>query len=94
MDNNLQLFSWVARGKQKRAVIKAMDKIKTPSQIYKKAKELNNKLSLNNTSDILREFRKKGIAVCLNEDKRMRRLYELTEIGKEIRELIFKSNIK
>ena len=93
-------YTWVMRGKHRRAVIKVMDGRKTPSQIHRDVvKSCENlpttsvhyaKLSLNSTSDTLRGFRKKGIAVCTNPEDRVRRLYELTEKGKAIREQILK----
>ncbi len=93
-------YTWVMRGKHRRAVIKIMDGRKTPSQIHRDVvKSCENhsatsihyvKLSLNSTSDTLRGFRKKGIAVCVNPESRVRRLYELTEKGKAIREQILK----
>ena len=73
---------------------------KTPSQIHRDVvrssenippRSINYlKLSLNSTSDTLRGFRKKGIAVCINKEKRVGRLYELTEKGKAIREQLLK----
>jgi len=57
----------------------------TLSQILKKAKKYNKNLTLNNTSDVLRNFVKKNITVCLNEDAKIGRLYRLTEMGKKIR---------
>lgn len=79
----LKLYSWIIRGKQRKMVIKVMDEIKTPTQIKEETK-----LSLNNVSDILRLFVKKGIAKCLNEKEKVGRLYKLTREGKRIRERI------
>ncbi len=88
-------YTWIMRGKHRRAVIKVMDGRKTPSQIHRDVvKSSENlptksihyvKLSLNSTSDTLRGFRKKGIAVCINQERRVGRLYELTKKGKAIR---------
>ncbi len=93
-------YTWVMRGKHRRAVIKVMDGRKTPSQIRRDVvKSCENlpatsihyvKLSLNSTSDTLRGFRKKRIAVCTNPASRVKRLYELTKKGKKIREQILK----
>ena len=93
-------YTWVMRGKHRRAVIRVMDGRKTPSQIHRDVvRSCENlpkesihyvRLSLNSTSDTLRGFRKKGIAVCTNPESRIRRLYELTEKGKAIREQILK----
>lgn len=76
-------YSWVVRGKQRKKIIRVMDKPKIPSQI----KEETN-LGLNNVSDILREFRKKKIAECINPDEKTGRLYKLTTKGMKIREML------
>ena len=73
-------YSWVVRGKQRRQIILVMDKPKTPTQIRTEAN-----LSLNNVSDILREFRKKKIARVLNPKEKTGRLYVLESKGKKIK---------
>jgi len=84
MDKDLlKLYSWLVRGKQRRAIIKVVDDIKTPTQIKEETK-----LSLNNVSDVLRLFIKKGIVKCLNEEDKVGRLYKLTKKGEEIRKEI------
>jgi len=85
-----KLYSWLVRGKQRVAIIKVMDRPKMPSRISREAKQLNAKINLNSTSDTLRQFVKKGIAVCLNPDQKVGRLYELTAKGKKLREEIMK----
>ena len=82
---NLQLYSWIVRGRQRIAIIKAMSKPQTVTEICKKSKQYNEKISLNNCSDILRCFAKLSVAVCLNGHDRTGRLYKLTEDGEEIR---------
>ena len=96
----LKDYAYVVRGKHRRAVIKVMSNRKTPSQIHRDVirsseniprRSINYvKLSLNSTSDTLRGFRKKGIAICINKEKRVGRLYELTKKGKAAREQIVK----
>ena len=93
-------YAYVVRGKHRRAVIKVMSNRKTPSEIHKDVLRSGEnlppgsinyvKLSLNSTSDTLRGFRKKGIAICIHPEKRVGRLYELTKKGKTIREQILK----
>ena len=84
MDKDLlKLYSWLVRGKQRRGIIKVVDDIKTPTQIKEETK-----LSLNNVSDVLRLFIKKGIVKCLNEEDKVGRLYKLTKKGEEIRKEI------
>ena len=87
---NLRSYSWLVRGRQREAVIKVMDRPKIPSRICREAKKFNEKISLNSTSDILRNFVEKGIAVCLNPKEKVGRLYELTKKGKILREGILK----
>ncbi|MBA7490529.1 hypothetical protein ES702_01067 [subsurface metagenome] len=96
----LKDYAYIVRGKHRRAVIKVMSDRKTPSEIHKDVIRSSEnippssinyvKLSLNSTSDTLRGFRKKGIAICINKEKRVGRLYELTKKGKAIREQILK----
>lgn len=76
-------YYWVVRGKQRRKIIKVMDKEKIPTEIKEETK-----LSLNNVSDVLREFKKKKIVKCLNPKEKTGRLYKLTPKGMRIRELI------
>ena len=85
MTINLKLYAWVVRGKQRIAVLKAIDNPKTVTQICKASKQYNEKISLNNCSDILRCFARVGLAECLNGHDRTGRLYKLTEEGEEIR---------
>jgi len=87
---NLQLYAWVIRGRQRTAILKAITKPQTPTETCKKSKQYNEKVSLNNTSDILREFVKQGLTVCLNVDAKVGRLYKLTEEGEAIRQELMK----
>ncbi len=82
---NLKLYSWVVRGRQRTAILKIMSKPQTPTEACKKSKMYNEKISLNNTSDILRSFVREGLAECLNNEVKIGRLYKLTEFGEEIR---------
>lgn len=83
-------YSWLVRGIQRVAIIKVMDRPKMPSRISREAKQSNEKINLNSTSEVLREFVKKGVAVCLNPEQKVGRLYELTRKGKKLREEILK----
>ena len=76
-------YFWVIRGKQRKKVMKVMDKAKIPTQIKE-----DTKLSLNNVSDVLREFKKKKLAKCLNPKERTGRLYKLTPKGMKIKEML------
>lgn len=74
-------YSWILRGKQRRGILKIMDKEKIPTQISKESK-----VALNNTSDVLRSFVKRNIAVCVNEEEKTGRIYTLTPKGKRVRQ--------
>ena len=78
-------YSWIARGKQRRKIIKSLNKGKIPTEIKD-----DTKISLNNVSDVLREFRKKKIAKVLNPKEKTGRIYKLTPKGKRIREMLEK----
>ena len=79
----IEILSWVLRGKQRREIIKFIDDPETPSEIAKKSG-----YSLNHTSRILNEFKKEGIAKLLNPKQKTGRLYELTPTGKFIKDKI------
>lgn len=81
-------FVWVKRGSQRSAILKVMDNPKFPSEITKDAHQYNKKISLNNCSDVLRSFAERNIAKCLNSKEKIGRLYELTNLGKNIRKEI------
>lgn len=76
-------YYWIVRGKQRKKIIKSMEKPKIPTEIKQ-----NTKISLNNVSDVLREFKKKKIVKCLNPKEKTGRLYKLTPKGMRIREMI------
>jgi predicted transcriptional regulator len=76
-------YPWIVRGTQRTKVIKVMNKPKIPTQIKDDAN-----LALNNVSDVLREFREKKIARCVNPKEKTGRIYELTPKGMRIREML------
>lgn len=89
MDKNfLKDLIWIRRGSQRRAIIQVMSKPMFPSEIQKKVKEINQKISLNNCSDVLRSFVKVKIAECVNPHEKVGRLYKLTKKGERIRKEI------
>jgi len=86
---NLYPFLWktiiigLLEVRKKKKIIKAMSKPKIPTEIKEETK-----LSLNNVSDVLREFRKKKIVKCLNPKEKTGRLYKLTTKGMRIKEMV------
>ena len=78
---DIEKYSWVIRGKQRREIIKFIDGPESPTQIAQKSK-----YSLNHTSRILNEFSRNGLVKCLNPEQKTGRLYVITEKGKVIRD--------
>ncbi len=87
---SIELLAWVVKGPRRIAIIKAMDYPMTASLIQKKIKPYYNRANCNNTTDVLKAFEKKGIAVSRNGGKTARKLYELTDEGKKLREEIIR----
>ena len=80
-------ISWIKRGKQRREIIVHIDNQDTPTEIANKSK-----YSLNHTSRILNEFRKKGFVKLLNPQQKTGRLYVLTSKGRVIRDRLRQSH--
>lgn len=80
-------YSWVIRGSQKKKILQSLNKPKIPTQIKE-----DTRLSLNNVSDVLRQFKNKKIVKLLNPKEKTGRIYELTVKGKRIRERIEEYN--
>ena len=74
-----ELYTWVYRGKQRRAIILVLDKPKTPTKIKEETK-----IKVTNVSDVLRAMEKKGLVKCLNPKDKLGRFYDLTKVGKEV----------
>ena len=86
----LKILAWVLRGSQRREIIKVITGHKIPAQIYKEAVKINPKITRNSISDVLREFKKKRIVICINPKETKGRIYELTNLGKNVLKLILK----
>ena len=79
-------LSYIKRSKNRIAVVKSLGTtIKIPSEI---AKEMN--LRVNQISAILSDLKKEQICVCINEDQKVGRLYQLTPKGIEVYEFLKK----
>lgn len=83
---DLNLYSWVKRGKQRREIIIHINGPETPTDIAKKSG-----YSLNHTSRVLNEFRKRDLVKCLNPEQKTGRLYELKPKARIIRDALRKS---
>jgi len=71
--------SFVLRGKNRLAVLKALSMPQTPSSISKKTL-----LSLNTSSRALRELNKERLVVCKTSRLKVGRVYILTNLGKKV----------
>ncbi len=78
---DIDQLSWVKRGKQRREIILQISDNDTPTDIAKKSG-----YSLNNTSRVLNDLRKRGIVRCINPKEKTGRLYVLKPRGKLIRD--------
>ena len=83
---NWKIYSYVIRGKYRKNVVLALDVEKTPTQIAKKIKIPNSHVSRS-----LSELGGKKIVACLTPKAVTGRIYELTKLGKEIKEHLEKS---
>ncbi len=73
-------IGFVKISEQRQKIMKDLeDKLKIPTEI---AKSTN--MSVSEVSRSLRTLKDKKLVICLNEDKRVGRVYTLTEKGKEV----------
>ena len=81
MDEKLIIpYSSVIASRNKIGIIFVLyDKILTPKDIAEKLD-----IRINHVSNYLSELKKEKLIICLNENRRKGRLYQLTELGKEI----------
>ena len=62
-----------------KTVLSLNESDKTPSQIAK-----DTGIRINHISTVLKKLKELGIVVCLNEDDKRNRIYQLTPIGREV----------
>lgn len=80
----MKLFAFVKFSSYRLKTLKALqDGDKNPTDISKFTG-----IRVTHTSNVLREFKDCDIAVCINEEKRKNRIYQLTPLGRKIGELI------
>ncbi len=73
-------YSFIMRSKQRKIIIEVINRPMTVTEIKNKTK-----LSLSETSRILRGFKAQGLAECINPKDALGRVYELTKRGKIIK---------
>ena len=80
----IKTISYIKRSKNRLKVVYIIgDSFKMPSEI---AEEMN--LRINQISAILSDLKKENIVVCINEQEKTGRLYQLTPEGKEAYNII------
>lgn len=80
----ISTISYIKRSKNRLKLITIIgDTFKMPSEL---AEEMN--LRINQISAILSDLKKENIVVCINENAKTGRFYQLTDKGKEAYELI------
>jgi hypothetical protein len=88
---NLKLVILTFSSKRRLAILKVFGMPMTPTQVAKKVKMFHPEITVNHCSDTLRWFEQKGIAKCVNPEKRKGRLYVLSAIGEDMRNAFLKS---
>ena len=80
----IRKISYIKRSKNRLKVVYTIgDSFKMPSEI---AEEMD--LRINQISAILSDLKKENIVVCINEEEKTGRLYQLTPEGKEAYNMI------
>lgn len=80
----IRKISYIKRSKNRLKVVYIIgDSFKMPSEI---AEEMD--LRINQISAILSDLKKENIVVCINEEEKTGRLYQLTPEGKEAYNMI------
>jgi DNA-binding MarR family transcriptional regulator len=73
-------YKWIFRGKQRKAILRFLDKAKTPTQLKEETD-----IKVTNVSDVLRAMLKRKLVKCLNPNDKLCRFYRLTALGEKIR---------
>lgn len=74
------LAGWVkASSYRNRVMINLGNKTKTPSSIARDAQ-----IRMNHVSAVLKSLKEKQLIICLNEDSKKGRLYQITDLGKQV----------
>ncbi|WP_296846995.1 transcriptional regulator [uncultured Methanobrevibacter sp.] len=74
------LAGWVkASSYRNRVMINLGNKTKTPSSIAR-----DSQIKMNHVSMVLKALKEKKLIICLNEDSKKGRLYQMTDLGKQV----------
>ena len=78
------LAGWIkASSYRNRVMINLGNKTKTPSSIAR-----DSQIKMNHVSMILKALKEKKLIVCLNEDSKKGRLYQMTDLGKQVAQAV------
>lgn len=88
------LYGWICYS-HRAAVLKTLTEPMQPATIKRRARLMNDnlKMSANNVRDIVRLFLKKGLIQAVKIRKKAHLRYELTLSGKNLRKLLFESEV-
>ena len=79
-DETLKIYAFVSVSSYRSKTVKSLYKSdKTPTQI---SKDID--IRVNHISNVLGDLKKLGVLICINEEKRRDRIYQLTDLGREI----------
>ena len=84
-DVEWELYSWVMRGRQRRKILKALNKPKLPTELKNEAK-----MSITNVSKVLKSFSARDIVKCLTPENKTGKIYALTVKGEKLREEVLR----
>lgn len=85
-------FSWVKRGRQRRAVVMAMTEDEMmPTEISLNTRDYGSRITLSNLSGVLSELLRAKIITSKDKTTAIGRLYSLTQKGKEYRKRLSNS---
>jgi len=82
--NLLDLVGFVKRGKNRYRIFIMLDKPSMPSELTKKVYGKNSNTYFNIVSRSLSELKKKGLVEVANPKERTGRIYQKTELGKQL----------
>lgn len=97
IEGNLPLIDWSLYGwicfSHRASILTAMQGTMQPPEIKRRARQLDEGLSMsvNNVRDIMRLFLARGITVSVRIRNKTHLRYELSESGKQLRELLLRA---
>ena len=76
----IKIASWVlVSSYRSRVLITLGGKLKTPSTLARESG-----VKINHISKVLKELKEKELVICINEEAHKGRLYEATDLGKQV----------